>query len=156
MIVCYSQYSGETQLEAIAGLIEKDLSEPYTIFTYRYFLNEWPNLTFVVTDGVNKMIAVIICRIDTHHEQRGSTRRGYIGMLAVDPAYRKNGIGSTLVTKACKAMKEENADEVVLETEVSNKKALALYDRLGFIRDKRINRYYLNGVDAIRLKLALN
>ncbi|KAL5979569.1 N-alpha-acetyltransferase mak3 [Asimina triloba] len=44
-------------------------------------------------------------------------------------------------------------EEVTLEAEVTNKGALALYGRLGFIRAKRLFRYYLNGVDAFRLKL---
>jgi N-alpha-acetyltransferase 30 len=43
--------------------------------------------------------------------------------------------------------------QVTLEAEVTNKGALALYGRLGFIRAKRLYRYYLNGVDAFRLKL---
>ena len=45
--------------------------------------------------------------------------------------------------------------QVVLETEVSNTGALRLYENLGFVRDKRLFRYYLNGVDALRLKLWL-
>jgi peptide alpha-N-acetyltransferase len=45
------------------------------------------------------------------------------------------------------------AIQVTLEAEVTNKGALALYGRLGFIRAKRLYRYYLNGVDAFRLKL---
>ena len=45
--------------------------------------------------------------------------------------------------------------QVVLETEVTNKGALGLYENLGFVRDKRLFRYYLNGVDALRLKLWL-
>ena len=43
--------------------------------------------------------------------------------------------------------------QVVLETEITNKPALRLYENLGFVRDKRLFRYYLNGVDALRLKL---
>ena len=43
--------------------------------------------------------------------------------------------------------------QVTLEAEVTNKGALALYGRLGFVRAKRLFRYYLNGVDAFRLKL---
>ena len=43
--------------------------------------------------------------------------------------------------------------QVVLETEVTNTNAMNLYSRLGFIREKRLFRYYLNGVDAFRLKL---
>ncbi len=45
--------------------------------------------------------------------------------------------------------------KVVLETEITNKPALRLYENLGFVRDKRLFRYYLNGVDALRLKLWL-
>jgi len=76
-------------------------------------------------------------------------------MLAVDENYRKRKIGATLVQKAIEAMIVDMADEVVLETEVTNKPALLLYERLGFVRDKRLFRYYLNGVDALRLKLWL-
>jgi N-alpha-acetyltransferase 30 len=44
---------------------------------------------------------------------------------------------------------------VTLEAEVPYKGALALYGHLGFIRAKRLYRYYLNGGDAFRLKLLL-
>jgi peptide alpha-N-acetyltransferase len=47
----------------------------------------------------------------------------------------------------------DGAQEIVLETEGINKAALALYESLGFVRDKRIHAYYLNGEDAFRLKL---
>jgi ribosomal protein S18 acetylase RimI-like enzyme len=42
--------------------------------------------------------------------------------------------------------------QVVLEAEASNTKAIALYESLGFFRDKRLEKYYLNGGDAFRLK----
>lgn len=74
-------------------------------------------------------------------------------MLVVKKEYRKLKIGSHLVKMAVNAMKDSKADEIVLETEVTNKPALKLYENLGFLRDKRLFRYYLNGVDALRLKL---
>ncbi len=43
--------------------------------------------------------------------------------------------------------------QIVLEAEVSNSGAIALYEKLGFVRDKRLYRYYLSGTDALRLKL---
>ena len=52
-------------------------------------------------------------------------------------------------------MQKEHAHEIVLETEADNDAALALYESLGFIREKRLHRYYLNGQDAFRLKLWL-
>lgn len=81
------------------------------------------------------------------------TYKGYIAMLVVKKEYRKLKIGTELVRMAVAAMKESQADEIVLETEVTNKPALRLYENLGFLRDKRLFRYYLNGIDALRLKL---
>ena len=43
--------------------------------------------------------------------------------------------------------------QVMLETEVVNTGALKLYDNLGFTRAKILPKYYLNGGDAIRLKM---
>ncbi len=52
-------------------------------------------------------------------------------------------------------MDKNGGEEVVLETEITNKGALVLYENLGFLRDKRLRRYYLNGQDAYRLKMIL-
>lgn len=52
-------------------------------------------------------------------------------------------------------MKERGADEVVLETEVENVGARRLYEKLGFLRSKKLWRYYLNGSTAFRLVLHL-
>ncbi|KAI9142214.1 N-acetyltransferase MAK3-like protein [Paraphysoderma sedebokerense] len=148
----YIPYTSEHQLPDITRLIENDLSEPYSIYTYRYFLHNWPNLCFLVRHiPTNNTIGVIICKLDPHR----AVMRGYIAMLAVDKDFRKRRIGSTLVELAIEEMKKTGADEVVLETESTNEKALRLYENLGFVRDKRLARYYLNGVDAFRLKLWL-
>ncbi|KAJ3023418.1 N-alpha-acetyltransferase 30 [Thoreauomyces humboldtii] len=146
----YVPYDSEAQLPAMTALIEADLSEPYSIYTYRYFIHNWPELCFLALEG-EEIIGVIICKLDEHKD----TLRGYIGMLAVSKDYRKRGIGSDLVQMAVAMMQEREADEVVLEAEETNLGALGLYQNLGFIRDKRLARYYLNGVDAFRLKLRL-
>jgi hypothetical protein len=39
--VVYRQYTGERDLPHIISLVEHELSEPYVIYTYRYFLNQW-------------------------------------------------------------------------------------------------------------------
>lgn len=46
--------------------------------------------------------------------------------------------------------------QVVLETEFDNSAALSLYESLGFIREKRLFRFYLNGKDAFRLVLVVS
>lgn len=76
-------------------------------------------------------------------------------MLAVAEEFRGQGIATALVKKAMDAMIERNADEIVLETEETNKTAMRLYERLGFFRSKKLHRYYLNGSSAYRLVLPL-
>ncbi len=76
-------------------------------------------------------------------------------MLAVDPSCRRLGLGRKLVKRTIDAMKELGADEVILETEITNNAALHLYESFGFMRDKRLQQYYLNGNDAFKLKLFL-
>jgi len=147
----YVVYESEKQMPDIMRLITKDLSEPYSIYTYRYFIHNWPKLCFLAMEE-EKCVGAIVCKLDMHKKM---VRRGYIAMLAIDQDYRRRGIGSHLVMKAIRAMVEDDCDEVVLETEITNKAALHLYSNLGFVRDKRLFRYYLNGVDALRLKLWL-
>lgn len=38
----------DTYLPPIRELISKDLSEPYSIYVYRYFLNNWSNFCWMV------------------------------------------------------------------------------------------------------------
>jgi hypothetical protein len=52
--VKYVSYKSELQMPDIMRLIQKDLSEPYSIYTYRYFIHNWPKLCFLV--GIFKVI----------------------------------------------------------------------------------------------------
>jgi peptide alpha-N-acetyltransferase len=44
----YVSYGGEHHLPLIMSLVDQELSEPYSIFTYRYFVYLWPQLSFLV------------------------------------------------------------------------------------------------------------
>ncbi|THD25254.1 acetyltransferase C complex catalytic subunit MAK3 [Fasciola hepatica] len=155
--IYFRQYQSEEDLQRIVPLVARDLSEPYSIYTYRYFIYNWPNLCLLAFSDsrdttADECVGTIVCKMDSHTQ---NTMRGYIAMLAVKENYRRQGIGSRLVQLAVGLMIDNKCDEVTLETEITNKSALALYERLGFCRDKRLLRYYLNGVDAFRLKLWL-
>lgn len=45
----YVNYENELQMPDIMRLIQKVLSEPYSIYTYRYFIHNWPHLCFLVS-----------------------------------------------------------------------------------------------------------
>lgn len=44
----FVEYKDERQMPLIMNLITKDLSEPYSIYTYRYFIHNWPFLCYLV------------------------------------------------------------------------------------------------------------
>ena len=46
----YIVYENELQMPCIMRLIQKDLSEPYSVYTYRYFIHNWPHLCFMVSN----------------------------------------------------------------------------------------------------------
>ncbi|EEA27734.1 N-alpha-acetyltransferase 30 [Talaromyces marneffei ATCC 18224] len=151
----YIQYDPSREneyLTAMRQLISKDLSEPYSIYVYRYFLYQWGDLCFLAMDPNDKLVGVVVSKLEPH---RGGPLRGYIAMLAVREEYRGQGIATKLVRMAIDKMIERDADEVALETEVVNTAAMKLYERLGFLRSKRLHRYYLNGNSAYRLVLYL-
>ncbi|KAL7420368.1 N-alpha-acetyltransferase 30 [Cryptotrichosporon argae] len=139
--------SEDEDLPSIVRLCEEELSEP--LYTFRYFLVEW----YVFPSRTSThAIATIICKQDVHRDRAS---RGYIGMLSVDRGWRRRGIARQLVQLAIAEMTVRGAHEVALETEYNNAPSLALYGRLGFVREKRLYRFYSNGNDAFRLILPL-
>ncbi|THG93608.1 hypothetical protein EW145_g8331 [Phellinidium pouzarii] len=156
--IVYRPYVGESDLPNIMTLVQSELSEPYVIYTYRYFLQQCccyarPHLSFLAYPTTSsEPIGVIVCKQSMH---RDTSNRGYIAMLSVNKNWRKRGIARTLVQQSVDAMKENGVEQVVLETEYDNAAALSLYESLGFIREKRLYRFYMNGKDAFRLILAV-
>ena len=52
--VAYGDQKESPYLAAIRQLIAKDLSEPYSIYVYRYFLYQWGELCFMVGGGIHR------------------------------------------------------------------------------------------------------
>ncbi|KAG9246000.1 acyl-CoA N-acyltransferase [Calycina marina] len=165
----YIQYTHSQEkkyLPLIRALIKEDLSEPYSIYVYRYFLYQWGDLCYMAIPPTSSfspnnpavppsLPGVVVCKLEPHTSHSSPTLRGYIAMLAVSAKWRNHGIATELVKRAIDAMRERGADEVVLETEEENVPAMKLYERLGFLRSKKLHRYYLNGSSAYRLILHL-
>jgi [ribosomal protein S18]-alanine N-acetyltransferase len=77
--------------------------------------------------------------------------------LAVHPAYRRQGLGRTLMTFLLTRAREEKALKVFLEVRPSNQAALGLYRSLGFEILYRRPRYYdSEGEDALVMEWPLN
>lgn len=144
--------ASKEQFARIGKMIDEHLSEPYSLYVYWYFFHKWSQYCFLVSEiGKDEIIGVIISKVEPHRDVR---IRGYIGMLVILPEHRGKKIASKLVHLSISKMIEwDNVDEVMLETEVINDAAIKLYELLGFLRTKRLYRYYLNTHDAYRLLL---
>jgi ribosomal protein S18 acetylase RimI-like enzyme len=62
-------------------------------------------------------------------------RRGFLQRLAVRPDLRRRGIAQALVVDALRWLKRWRVERVVVNTQLGNEAALALYERLGFRRE---------------------
>ncbi|GAA6012866.1 hypothetical protein JCM10207_008359 [Rhodosporidiobolus poonsookiae] len=185
--ITYRAYQGEQDLDAIVELVDDELSEPYNLYTYRYFLDEWPHLCFFAYAG-STPIGVIVCKQEPHTKstrsvpvddadegesagERRALNRGYLAMLSTKKEWRGRGVATHLLRLSLSVMlrpppsflatlppdhpSRQPVDEIVLETEADNAAALSFYGRMGFVREKRLYRFYLNGKDAYRLRLDL-
>lgn len=109
-IVTISRYAGESEMGVIMSIIDEELSEPYTVYTYRYFLNQWPQLCFLAHVD-SRAVGVVICKLD-RHLKGNRYMRGYIGMLSVQPRYRGKGIATRLLKVALAELVNLGAQEV--------------------------------------------
>lgn len=83
----------------------------------------------------------------------GDTVAGYVGSqavlgeadmmnLAVNPDYRRQGIGERLVSELLRQLQEAQVHCLTLEVRASNAPAIALYGKLGFSQVGRRPNYY--------------
>lgn len=81
-------------------------------------------------------------RIATHPDSRREVAgyavtgragsRGYLQRLAVDPALQRGGVGSALVLDGLRWLRRWGSREVLVNTQVGNDAAVALYESMGF------------------------
>lgn len=85
----------------------------------------------------------------------GEKLAGYVGSqtvlgetdmmnVAVDPSFRRQGIGEKLISSLVDALKEEESHCLTLEVRASNEPAIRLYEKLGFSQIGRRPKYYRN------------
>jgi ribosomal-protein-alanine N-acetyltransferase len=122
-----------SDLATILG-IEKEAfpKSPYSRFIFLYYASIYPDnfLVYVYKDtetGLNKIGGYIIFY-----------PHGHIVSIAVDPAYRRRGIGTELVEEVLKRTKGTARVEVRKSNEVAKK----FYTQLGFTVQTVIPKYY--------------
>ncbi|MDV3103000.1 ribosomal protein S18-alanine N-acetyltransferase [Thermococcus waiotapuensis] len=129
----------------IMRIERESFSEAYPRGLFLVFLENNPD-TFLVAEYNGKVIGYVMAYLRPDLE-------GHIMSIAVDPAYRGNGIGSALLTEAIERLIQKGARYIGLEVRVSNERAIGLYERFGFRKVKRVIGYYSDGEDAYYMLL---
>jgi ribosomal-protein-alanine N-acetyltransferase len=75
--------------------------------------------------------------------------------MAVDPEYRKLGIGKNLINFAIEKSKRMHLKEVSLEVKAVNKKAIRFYKKMGFETTEVLRKYYKDGKSARRMVMEI-
>lgn len=73
--------------------------------------------------------------------------------VVVDPAWRRRGVATRLLTGLLDAVRQRGAAAATLEVRAGNLGARALYGHLGFVVEGRRPGYYRDGEDALLLWL---
>lgn len=114
------------------GLRPADAREPTT----RY-LERNPGLSFAARDA-DRLVGTVLCGHDG--------RRGYLQHLAVDRAYRRQGVGRRLVERVLAALAEIGINKCHLFVIKENEPAVAFWQRIGwFVRDDIITMSHFTG-----------
>jgi ribosomal-protein-alanine N-acetyltransferase len=132
------------QLSDMKELLEiEKFSFPKSPYSETTFLGwyEMAKDTFLVAEIEKKIVGYII----------GFTGSevGIIVSIAVDPNFRRKGIGTKLWEELLELFKSNHVKVARLEVRKSNLIAQKFYEKLGFKKIGIIRGYYENGEDAI-------
>lgn len=101
---------------------------------------------FLVSEGSGGLSGYILVIL------RRGTRLARLYSLAVDPAYRGQGIAATLIELAEQRVREAGLLYMRLEVAGTNAAAIALYRKLGYTQFGLYRDYYEDHGDALRME----
>ncbi|MCX7015269.1 MAG: GNAT family N-acetyltransferase [Candidatus Sumerlaeota bacterium] len=87
------------------------------------YLDRNPGMSFVAEEGA-RIVGAVLCGHDG--------RRGYLHHLAVDPAYRRGGLGRALVERCLAALREAGISRCNIFVFDDNEEGLAFWERTGW------------------------
>lgn len=139
-------------LDVVKSIDKLAFPNPWPENAYNYELDQNPNARlWVVEDqqGLEKSVigfAVVWVVIDEAH----------IGTFAIHPDFQNHGIGKKFLSYICKELVDENIYKIFLEVRQSNRFAIRLYEKFGFVIDGERKHYYRdNGESALLMSCTL-
>lgn len=105
----------------------------YSVETFVEYFSEHPDC-FFVAEVSGRVVGYVICSYIEDF--------GHIVSIAVHPEFRGRGIGEALLDKAESTLRDRGVRLILLEVAVSNKVALNLYLKKGYVVATTLRGYY--------------
>jgi ribosomal protein S18 acetylase RimI-like enzyme len=86
---------------------------------------------FLVAENDRLLVGTAMAGYDGH--------RGWIYYLAVDPVYRRKGIGTALMKEAEDLLAQKSCPKLNLQIRADNSELQAFYEKLGYSVEERIS-----------------
>lgn len=118
----------------------------YSKFSLQYFLSLPAADCLVAEEG--KTVAGFILA-------EANPPLAHIITLDVASAYRRTGLGSTLLAEMEKHFRYKEVQSVLLETAVDNESGIAFWQHHGYRTEAVLKRYYLGRLDAYEMRKRL-
>jgi ribosomal-protein-alanine acetyltransferase len=111
--------------------------EAFTKQQIAYLVGDYNSIGLAAcADG--EIVGFAIARVDI----RRNMRFGHILTVDVVPAYRRKGIARELLTQIEDILRQKGAKECRLEVRENNTAALSLYEKLGYKKVGKLEKYY--------------
>ncbi|OYT38527.1 MAG: ribosomal-protein-alanine N-acetyltransferase [Desulfurococcales archaeon ex4484_58] len=127
------------------------LPENYPFYFFEELWSHYGRAFYVAESPSKEVVGYVMCRVERKPGffRHFLVKSGHIVSIAVLEAHRGRGLGYGLMAYALKSLYEEyGCEETYLEVRVSNKPAINLYEKLGYVKVKIEHHYYLDGEDA--------
>jgi ribosomal-protein-alanine N-acetyltransferase len=121
-------------------------ADAFSKSTFISFYNNYPDLFIIAEISgliVGYMITCIVNKI------------GRIDSIAVDPYYRRKGIGRKLANYTFSQLKTSCIKIIELEVRVNNIEGICFWKSLSFFPLRIISNYYSDGTDALKMQMLL-
>lgn len=128
----------EARIDEILALDRQCISPPWTegqMLSELY--NEYSRFELALRD--ERLLGFYVLRITGDEAE--------LLRIAVAPAERRQGIGGALLAAAVERAKKAGAEKIFLEVRASNKPAISIYERLGFLYVGTRRAYYEKPVE---------
>ncbi|AIZ56612.1 ribosomal-protein-alanine N-acetyltransferase [Candidatus Methanoplasma termitum] len=133
-----------SDIEGAYEILCSSLDEIFVKEVFFLFITGWPSGQLVAVNEFGDIAGFL-------SGARLTTDKSTISLFAVDPRYRKKGVGRRLMEEFRIRSMMDGRHNIQLELRDSNKIAAEFYKKMGFVPIEYLENFYNDGGNAVRM-----